>query len=1213
MKRQRLIGVFAMMILISGVEITHSVFGQIPPSIPTLENGKLVEVKLLDRQVKQLYQQGKYNEAILLAQRSLAIRERVLGEKHPDVAQSLHDLATLYLAQKKYDLALATYQKCLVVFQKIGNRQKEVEIILAIADVYKEQEQYPQTLKHYQQALAITRNVKNRSSEASILQMVGGIHQKLKQYAKALEEFQQALVIARDIKDRPNEATILYAIATIYYETKQYAKALEVYKQALPLFEDMKSLFPKGDPNIGWVDTSIGQIHVSIGQIYSTLGEYSNSQAYLDRGLPILNSLFVTARKNKNFQMESIIIQNLFVAYSSLSNNSTAQQQYQKAIDYSNKALDTAKQIGDRKQEKESYQTLVINYALQGQVYQAQQNYREALQSLQQALKISQTNGLKDWEVRLLLHIGQIYVSKQNFTQGLNYQQQAQTIIEQSKDISLQIQFFSTRGVIYRKLSRYQEALEDFKQAHSLMEKAGDFLGAGTMLSLIGAIYTDQNQYDRAINSYQQSQQALQKNPFARFGNGINAGNVEEFCAVAKKVGASEGLFSFADNCGFALKLGSEALKQPFVLDGLNSLLVAQKKSLLTLKGGNFHLTGQLYLKQKNYSQALASYQQALPILHQVGSPIEGATLGDLGVIYLLKGQYTQALTFSQQAVKISRAFNHRINEEDALYYLGIVYWAQGNIPSALDTLIKKSQVENENLANNLTIGSEERKRAFIEGKSRSIEMNVAFHLQTAPQNTEAAKLALTTVFQRKGRILDAVTDNVQRLRQNLQPEDRQLFDNLSIFRATLVNLLYDKKNSLSQKEFKTEVARLKRNIDQLEDKLAQRSTKFRVESKPVTIEAVQALIPADAALVEFIRYSPFNPKANNTSQLWGTPRYAAAIFAPKGNPKWIDLGEAATIEKNIQTFREYLQDGSSTVDRQRNQIARTLDAQLMQPLRQHIGNAKHLLLSPDAALNLIPFEALKDESDKYLIERYAFSYLTSGRDLTRFPDSPPSRQAPVIFSEINYDRSTNFSPLATAAETKEIQRAFPNAKVIRDRAATTTALKQIQAPLILHLATHGFFTPAQTNNTSIPDNPLIRSGIVLAGANRNLQSQQVSGDGILTGLEASGLDLYGTQLVVLSACETGLGDISVGEGIYGLRRALVIAGSQTQVLSLWKVGDGATVELMKTFYTNLKARMGRHEAFRDAQLKLLRHPNYQNPYNWAAFIPSGNWAPLPK
>jgi CHAT domain-containing protein len=710
---------------------------------------------------------------------------------------------------------------------------------------------------------------------------------------------------------------------------------------------------------------------------------------------------------------------------------------------------------------------------------------------------------------------------------------------------------------------------------------------------------------------------------------------VENLCAVAQKVGASEGLFSFADNCTLALRLGSQALKQPFVLDGLNSLLVRQKQSLLTLKGANFHLIGQVYLKQNNYTQALASYRQALPILAKVGSPAKGATLGDMGIIYLLQGQYDLALASSQQAVKISRAFNHRINEEDALYYLAVVYWAQGNVRSALDTLMQKSQVENENLANNLTIGSEEQKRIFVEGKSKSVNMNVGFHLQSAPQNSEAAKLALTTVLQRKGRILDAVSDNVRRLRQNLQPEDRQLFDNLNTFRAALVNLLYDKQNTLSEKEFKTQVVSLKTKINKLEDRLAQRSTEFRGESQPVKIEAVQTLIPTDAALVEFIRYSPFNPKANNISQSWGIPRYAAVILIPKSNPKWIDLGTATEIDRNIQTFREYLQDGSSTDNRQRNQIARTLDQQLMQPIRQYLGDTKHLLLSPDSALNLIPFEALKDENDKYLIERYAFSYLTSGRDLIRFPDSPPSRQVAVVFSEINYDRatqvtqqtptktaqarsidlaSTNFSPLQTLGETQQIQAVYKDALVFRDRDATKTALQQIKAPLILHLATHGFFIPAQNTGklSQQLDNPLTRSGIILAGANRDPKSKEQSGDGILTGLEAAGLDLYGTQLVVLSACETGLGDISAGEGIYGLRRALVMAGSQTQVLSLWKVKNDATTELMKNFYQNLQAGKGRHQALREAQLKLLNSPNYTNPHYWAAFIPSGNWAPLP-
>jgi CHAT domain-containing protein len=314
------------------------------------------------------------------------------------------------------------------------------------------------------------------------------------------------------------------------------------------------------------------------------------------------------------------------------------------------------------------------------------------------------------------------------------------------------------------------------------------------------------------------------------------------------------------------------------------------------------------------------------------------------------------------------------------------------------------------------------------------------------------------------------------------------------------------------------------------------------------------------------------------------------------------DLTTSKLSQKNPQEYKARYQELE-----QRGQQLETQLSKQSAIFRQTIAPVElakiQTLIPSDAALNLIPLEALQDENNKYLIERYAFSYLTSGRDLTRFADVPLSRQVPVIFSEINYDRSTNYPTLATAAETTEIQRIFPNAELKRDRAATKAALQKIQAPQILHLATHGFFKPAPNNpeNPKQLDNPLTRSGIILAGTDQ------------LTGLEASALDLYGTQLVVLSACETGLGDISAGEGIYGLRRALVIAGSQSQVLSLWKVENNATVELMKTFYANLKAGMGRHEALRDAQLKLLRHPNYPNPHNWAAFIPSGNWEPLPK
>ena len=739
----------------------------------------------------------------------------------------------------------------------------------------------------------------------------------------------------------------------------------------------------------------------------------------------------------------------------------------------------------------------------------------------------------------------------------------------------------------------------------------------------------------KRLNAYRQAEQAIDGNPFAQFSTGVNANNVERFCQVAQQVGAIGGSFSLAGSCTSVYALGIEALKRPFVLEKLNSVLKQLNRSLLTSKGGILHSTGQVYLKQGNYRQASAYYQQALLIFRQLGSPIQGATLNDIGITHLLQGQHDEALIFSKQAVEVSRSFKDRINEEDALASLAIAAWAQGNTALALETFKQKAIVENEGLSNNLIIGSEEQKRSFLDGKTRSIDLTVAFHLQSAPKNSEAARLATNTVLQRKGRILDAASNDVQRLRRNLKPEDQKLLNDLNIARVAYMNLFYDQSKTLTESDFKTQATTLKSRIDSLENALAQRSAEFRTQIQPVVLEGIQALIPADAALVEFVRYSPYNLKANRLSEVWKSSRYAAAILTPQGNPQWIDLGEAKSIEQTIEQFRDRLQDPANNENQARDRLARDLDRQVMQPIRKYLGNTKHILLSPDGALNLIPFEALKDERNRYLIERYAFSYLTSGRDLIRFASAPPSRQVPVVFSEVDYDRanqvavkpdekvyrsidlaSEKFAPLETAAETQEIKKAFPDAILFRQQDATKTALQQIRAPLILHLATHGFFLPAprkeEQQPISLRNNPFLRSGLILAGFNQHNQSASRTDNGVLTALEATGLDLYGTQLVVLSACETGLGDPSVGEGIYGLRRALVIAGSQSQVLSLWKVRDDATAILMQLFYDNLKAGKGRHEALREAQSQLLRSANYQNPHYWAAFVPSGNWTALP-
>jgi CHAT domain-containing protein len=193
----------------------------------------------------------------------------------------------------------------------------------------------------------------------------------------------------------------------------------------------------------------------------------------------------------------------------------------------------------------------------------------------------------------------------------------------------------------------------------------------------------------------------------------------------------------------------------------------------------------------------------------------------------------------------------------------------------------------------------------------------------------------------------------------------------------------------------------------------------------------------------------------------------------------------------------------------------------------------------------------------------------------------------------------------------------MPGLTLFRGVQATETALKAVHGPRILHLATHGFFLDDNRSTAPAPsagppppggENPLLRSGLALAGAN-----QLVSGndDGILTALEASGLDLSGTQLVVLSACETGVGKVSNGDGVYGLRRALVIAGAESLVMSLWQVDDTATRDLMAGYYTRLAAGRPRSAALRDVQLEIQRNPTYAHPYYWAGFLPAGDGAPI--
>jgi CHAT domain-containing protein len=356
-------------------------------------------------------------------------------------------------------------------------------------------------------------------------------------------------------------------------------------------------------------------------------------------------------------------------------------------------------------------------------------------------------------------------------------------------------------------------------------------------------------------------------------------------------------------------------------------------------------------------------------------------------------------------------------------------------------------------------------------------------------------------------------------------------------------------------------------------------------------------------------------------------------------------------------------------------QVAKALFGKLMRPILPLLGNTYRLFLSPDGDLNLIPFGALVDEQERYLVETYSITYLTSGRDLLRLQVHSVSKQGPVVFANPLFNRvgdsdnqtslvadsgsrgrpwdlrNVKFKPLpGTAEEAKALGDVLAGVKLWTGAQATEATLKQVSGPVILHIATHGFFLPDQAQAFGESDrgislavqtrtggeNPLLRSGLALAGVNQHLSG--TGEDGVLTALEATGLDLWGTKLVVLSACETGLGEVKNGEGVYGLRRALVLAGSESQVMSLWAVSDAATRDLMTDYYKRLQAGEGRTEALRQVQLTMIKSAaptvalttgsaqhrelgieprqkappeDRSHPFYWASFIQSGEWRSL--
>jgi CHAT domain-containing protein/Tfp pilus assembly protein PilF len=900
-----------------------------------------------------------------------------------------------------------------------------------------------------------------------------------------------------------------------------------------------------------------------------------------------------------------------------------------------------------------------------GLLYQAKDDYARAEKAHRRALAIREQSLRPDHPDigQSLSNLGLAYEAMGNYGQATALYQRALAIAENALGPAHPVvaTVLHNLGEVYLVMGDYVRAEPLFQRAITIIEKA---LGpndpwVATSLNHLALLYQMKGDYSQAEMLYQRSLEIREKvlgpnHPY-----------------VAQSLTNLASLYVTQGDHVQSEKLYQRALAILEKSLGLDHSYVAHVLSNLA----------DLYRGHGEYLRAEPLYRRSLAIREKsLGSqhPYVANALNNLGLISQGQGDYKRAEELFRQSLAISEKSlgSEHFDVVRSLSSLGLLYHERGDIAAAVQFLRRANDILESNLKRILSTGSERQKASYLTMLASITYATVSLHARSAPSDQETLQLAYTTVLRRKGRVLDAVSDQITSLRQRLAPQDRALLDQLSTAQAQLSALILGGPDKAPPEDYKVASSRLAVEIDRLQDSISRRSAEFRVQTQPVTIEQVRQALPAHSALVEFFYYRPLNVKAKIFAEKFGTPRYAVYILRKEGEPLWTDLGEVADVEADISRLLVALRCPQAVDDIQEcpstnelKRLARAADERVMRSVRKLLGGTRQVFLSPDGALNLLPFAALVDENNKYLLENYSITYLTSGRDLLRLQLSAGSREPPLIVADPAFGNAVgssatvqkpelaqpkrsgntvamNFDPLpGTAEEARTVASLLTDARMLIQDRATEFALKHVNGPSVLHIATHGFFLPDRpaemveegrslrlavggpgSRVLTLSENPLLRSGLALAGANLPVPVSRED-DGILTALEAAGLNLWGTKLVVLSACETGVGKISNGEGVYGLRRALVLAGSESQVMSLWQVSDAATRNMMIGYYKRLVRGNGRSEALREVQLEMLRagrrdgkmrgiqpgsaakvKADYSHPYYWAGFIQSGDW-----
>ena len=1159
--------------------------GDVPPgkrALSAQQEARLREAEEHTRQGRDLRSAGKKAEALTALTKSLAIEREVLGPGlRLEAADTLEELAALAEDREEFATARKTRQEVLAVRKRFqGEKHWQVtNARLAIADV----EILAQLDPKQRQLLRLARAAPAKISQIGQLEVASAgvgpgaraAQEKLRQLGPPQKRYRDAAqlaeaacrVLRRLFGEEHHETLGIRAqLAGLRHSLHEYEAARV---EQVRILESRLKLLGENHP-----DTTSSLL--DLGETLHELGQYAAARPVLKQAVRSVSAVL-----GKNHRETAKVLNRLAMTQHALGDYGGAQESFGQLLAIHRKTLPA-----DHPDIASALNNLGSALWASGNAAGAQSYYEEAL-TLYRKQKGAAVPPQE--VISTLNNLGTaFYVQGRNAAARSCYEQALKEC-----DRLPPLHAPQLRGALLTNLGSLLKDQGDFAAARPCYEKALEIYEKqlppthphlATILNNLGTIADAQRDFPAAQRALERAL-TIRKASLPQ-GHPETTSTINNLAILLQHEGKYEE----------ARRLFEQALQLGLARHGERHWKIVSARTNL----------GLLLLAQGETTAARKQLEQAVRICRDLGAPEQSPAFPafcSLGAVCQLQHEYSAARKHLEQALALQLKYAHNVlgalSEAEALAYVATA-------SSVRDPLL------------------------FTMRHLKDITPHEAYRVvwETRALATQA---------------LEARRDFAGR-----DPRAREIWQRLRQMRGQLAQLTLAVVPPEKAKERATHLNRLTADKERLERELARVSAPFRQQQKSQQVAPADLakLLPRNAAVVDLVKV--FVPEESGRKGAWEYDAFVMrrAEAAPGYTVAWIHLKLAEPIEQAATTWRKTFQASGDAAAGQA--AAHKLRRLVWEPLEAHLGGCNAVFVIPEAALTQLPWAALPGkETGSYLLESYAIATATHGRQLhDRLSRKPPLKEQVLLVGGVLYDDAPDAPAVKLAVavrgpvlaggrlprwtflkgsldEARAISRLYPQpAKVtLLEGAAAGKAMLRDRLPdaRYVHLATHGFFADARFRSAFRHDtagerlsvhglpmsgeratvtgrNPLILSGVVLARANRTSGPRSGTAlhqeNGILTAEEVADLDLSGTELVVLSACDTGLGEVAGGEGVFGLQRAFGLAGARSVVASLWKVDDEATRQLMTRFYDNLWHKgLGKLEALRQAQLALLNAP----------------------